>query len=83
MNRIASFVQIKLYKAKPLSPQTHSSLAATLRYFMPNSALTHISYTFAFPCPELPFVHEKMARIGTVADEIDHHPEWTLREGEL
>nr|BAJ97641.1 predicted protein [Hordeum vulgare subsp. vulgare] len=24
-----------------------------------------------------------MCRIGTVADEMDHHPEWTLREGEL
>jgi 4a-hydroxytetrahydrobiopterin dehydratase len=24
-----------------------------------------------------------MTRIGTLADEIDHHPEWTLKQGEL
>lgn len=24
-----------------------------------------------------------MSRIGCIADEIDHHPEWTLKEGLL
>ena len=31
----------------------------------------------------MPFVHEKMSRIGCIADDIDHHPEWTLGDGEL
>jgi pterin-4a-carbinolamine dehydratase len=83
MNRIASLAQVKLYKSRPLSVQTHTALGSTLRHFVPNTALTHLSYTHRFPVQSLPFLHEKMTRIGTVADEIDHHPEWTLREGEL
>jgi pterin-4a-carbinolamine dehydratase len=83
MNKLATLAQIKTYKPKELSSATHAALRGTLKHFLPDPTITALTYTYSFPAHSLPFLHEKMTRIGTIADEIDHHPEWTLREGEL
>jgi hypothetical protein len=74
MNKLASLAQIKAYKPKELSTATHVALAGTLKHFLPNTTHTALAYTYPFATHSLPFLHEKMTRIGTVADEIDHHP---------
>lgn len=74
MNKLSSLLQIKQCKAKPLAAATHEALAKGLSFFALNSTHTQLAYTCAFQKESLPFVHEKMSRIGCIADEIDHHP---------
>lgn len=83
MNKLKSLKQIKAYKAKELTMATHVVLSGTLKHFLLNPTITALTYTYSFSNHSLTFLHEKMTRIGTIADEMDHHPEWTLREGEL
>lgn len=74
MNKLSSLLQIKQCKAKPLAAATHEALAKSLSFFALNTSHTQLAYTCAFQNESLPFVHEKMGRIGCIADEIDHHP---------
>lgn len=74
---------IKGYIAKPLSEEVHLSLSKKLRFFKPNSSYTQLEYWYKFDPQKSSSLYEKMNRIGWIADEIDHHPEWTITEASL
>ncbi len=44
---------------------------------------THLIYHFKFSPNSYLGTLEKMNRIGLIADEMDHHPEWTLHGDSL
>lgn len=69
---------IKAYVAKPLTEDIHLSLSKNLRFFKPNSSYTQLEYKYIFDPKKSSSLYEKMNRIGWIADEIDHHPEWTI-----
>lgn len=83
MNRLLSLQQLKQHKPTVLSAATHTALARSLRLFSAAPDHSHLSYSHRFPAAGLPSLLEKMSRIGWAADEMDHHPEWTLQEGSL
>jgi pterin-4a-carbinolamine dehydratase len=74
---------IKTYVAKPLGEDIHLSLSKKLRYFKPNPSFTQLEYRYFFDPKKSSALYEKMNRIGWIADEIDHHPEWTITESSL
>ena len=78
MNRITSLIQIKNYKARPLLEASHKELAKTIKFFSPDQMYNRLSWTYWFKKEDYSMVLEKMNRIGWAADEIQHHPEWTL-----
>ena len=83
MNKLSSLAQIRNYAPKPLSPQTHQALLKGLSKFKASQDYSHMAYTHAFEADSLPFILEKMSKIGCIADEMGHHPEWTLRDRQL
>ena len=83
MNKLTSLMQIKQYKPKPLLDSSHKALGGTLKYFQADSKFNSLSFCFWFKKDQHWEVLEKMNRIGWLADEIDHHPEWKLSENNL
>lgn len=79
MNRISSLKQICAYRPKPLSTDTHSFLSKKLQQFKLNSDYSYLKATYQFKSDQYSSVVDKMAIIGQIADNMDHHPEWTLK----
>jgi pterin-4a-carbinolamine dehydratase len=44
---------------------------------------THLIYHYKFAANNYLQTLERMHRIGLIADEMDHHPEWTLNGNSL
>lgn len=79
MNKISSLKQICQYRPKPLSPDTHSLLSKKLQQFKLSSDYTYLKATYQFNSDQYSKVVDKMNVIGQIADNMDHHPEWTLK----
>lgn len=79
MNKIASLKQICAYRPKPLSPETHSILSKQLKEFKLNPDYTYLKATYQFTNEQYSKIVDKMTIIGQIADNMDHHPEWTLK----
>lgn len=83
MNRISSLLQVKAYHPKPLLLSSHTALTKALKFFTPDAEYTRLSFTYWFNSSQHTDVLEKMNRIGWIADEIEHHPEWKLLNNRL
>ena len=76
LRSIAKFIDVKKFKARPLETVEQHELAKKIHQFTKET--NKLSYTFKFPRDQYPIVLERMNQIGRIADEMDHHPEWTL-----
>lgn len=83
MNKLSSLLQVKLYKARPLLDTSHKALSSTLKFFTADTDYNRLSFCYWFTPNQYADVLEKMNRIGWLADEIDHHPEWKLSDKNL
>jgi 4a-hydroxytetrahydrobiopterin dehydratase len=83
MNKLSSLSQVKLYRAKALLPTSHEILAKHLKLFTPDHEYNRLSFTYWFKKDDYTNILEKMNRIGWLADEMDHHPEWKLSDRNL
>lgn len=81
MKHIANLAAIKAYRPKPLTQESHQALSKVLNKFVLKN--THLIYQHEFPANSYLNTLEKMNRIGLIADEMDHHPEWTLTGDKL
>lgn len=77
MKTIKSLACIKNFRPKPLTEDSHQALQKALKHFQLKDS--HLIYHHHFPAPFYIQTLEKMNRIGLIADEMDHHPEWTLQ----
>ena len=78
MNKITSLTAIKEFRPSVLSIAAHQKLQSVLSLFTTNKAQTHLEYNYAFAPVAYSSILKKMGKIGALADEMDHHPEWTL-----
>ncbi len=78
MHKLSSLLQIKLYKSRSLDLGSHKTLSRTLKFFVPDPDYNKLSFDYWFKPEQYSEVLLKMNKIGWVADEIDHHPEWKL-----
>lgn len=79
MNKLTSLKQISAYRPKPLSPNAHTTLSSHLHQFKLTPNHTYLKATFTFPSSHYTQVVDTMTTIGQIADNMDHHPEWTLK----
>jgi 4a-hydroxytetrahydrobiopterin dehydratase len=83
MNKLASLKQISSYRPKALSPEAHTKLTKNLSQFKLSPDFTYLKATFTFPNSDYNKIVDRMTVIGQIADNMDHHPEWTLKESSL
>lgn len=81
MKNLKSLQCIKNYRPKPLTDASHQALGKNLKNFKLKD--THLVYKYSFPTDNYLKILSKMNRIGLLADEMDHHPEWTLQSDSL
>lgn len=81
MKNIKSLACIKNFRPKPLTPETHAAMGKNLKQFTLQD--THLIYKHPFPPENYLHILSKMNRIGLIADNMDHHPEWTLQGSSL
>jgi pterin-4a-carbinolamine dehydratase len=79
MNKLTSLKQISSYRPKALSADAHKLLVKQLQQFKLSPDNTYLKVTFNFPSNQYNSVIDKMTIIGQIADNMDHHPEWTLK----
>ena len=81
LRNITKYIDVKNFKARPLEKAEETLLTNKLTQF---SKSDHkLSHTFQFPKDQYPIVLERMNQIGRIADQMDHHPEWTLTADSL
>lgn len=83
MNKLTSLKQISGYRPKALSANAHQTLIKQLNQFKLSSDYTYLKATYQFPSSQYNAVVDKMTIIGQIADNMDHHPEWTLKAESL
>lgn len=76
MKHLKTLECIKTFRPKPLTSETHTAMSKNLKLFSLKNA--HLIYKHHFPASEYLNILNKMNRIGSLADNMDHHPEWTL-----